>query len=57
MGIAFKPDTDDLRESRGLKIVDTLLEAGASLKVFDYTPQARENFKTYIHAKELSTSR
>ena len=57
MWVAFKPDTDDLRESRALIIINKLLEAWASLKVFDYNSKARENFKTYINAKELSTSR
>jgi len=57
MWVAFKPDTDDLRESRALIIINKLLEAWANLKVFDYNKKARENFKTYINAKELSTSR
>ncbi len=57
MWVAFKPGTDDLRESRSLIIIDTLMEAWATLKVFDYNQKARENFKTYINAKELSTSR
>lgn len=57
MWIAFKPDTDDLRESRALIIVEKLLQSWARLKVFDYNSKARENFATYISAKELSTSR
>ena len=42
-GLAFKPDTDDIREAPALYMIDALLEAGASVKVFD--PEAMENVK------------
>lgn len=51
--VAFKPDTDDLRESRALIIIHRLMKAGAFLKVFDYNQKARENFEKYIYG--LST--
>lgn len=38
LGLSFKPDTDDVRESVGLKVVRALLERGA--KVRGYDPQA-----------------
>ncbi len=44
-GLAFKPDTDDLRESRAIDLIKLLLDKGASLRVFDYNEKARENFK------------
>ena len=35
LGIAFKPNTDDIRESPGLGILAGLLERGANLRAFD----------------------
>lgn len=35
MGLAFKPDTDDLRESPAIPLVDALLDAGAEVRAFD----------------------
>ena len=43
LGLAFKPNTDDLRESRGIKLIDLLLNDGAIVKGFDYVEKAREN--------------
>jgi len=43
LGLAFKPNTDDIRESRAIPIVKKLLEENAIIKVFD--PEAMKNFK------------
>ena len=43
LGLAFKPDTDDIRDSRTIPIVKTLLENGAKIKAYD--PKAMDNFK------------
>jgi len=42
-GLSFKPETDDIREAPSLYIINTLLEKGANISVFD--PEAMENVK------------
>lgn len=40
-GLAFKPNTDDIREAPSLYIIDKLLKAGADIHVYD--PEAMES--------------
>jgi UDPglucose 6-dehydrogenase len=40
-GLSFKPRTDDIRDAPSLEVVRTLLESGASVRVYD--PVAMEN--------------
>ncbi|NHZ73407.1 MAG: nucleotide sugar dehydrogenase [Nitrospirae bacterium] len=43
LGLSFKPDTDDIRESPAIEIIRGLLDAGATVRAFD--PAAMEAFR------------
>lgn len=43
LGLSFKPDTDDIRESPAIDIINLLLKEGAKIKCYD--PRAQENMK------------
>lgn len=43
LGLAFKPNTDDIREAPSLKIIRLLLDSGAQITAYD--PKAMENTK------------
>ena len=45
-GLAFKPNTDDIREAPALAIIEALLAAGASVTAYD--PEAMHNVKNQI---------
>jgi len=48
-GLAFKPDTDDIREAPALYMIDTLINNGAKISAFD--PEAMNNVRTVIGDK------
>jgi UDPglucose 6-dehydrogenase len=48
-GLAFKPNTDDIREAPALYNIDELLEAGASVVAYD--PEAMDNVKGVVGDK------
>lgn len=55
LGVAYKADIDDYRESPALNIVDLLLKQGADTTFYDpYIPEYRHKGKTHTGAKELT---
>jgi UDPglucose 6-dehydrogenase len=48
-GLAFKPDTDDIREAPALYVIDKLVAAGATITAFD--PEGMPNVKGLIGDK------
>jgi UDPglucose 6-dehydrogenase len=48
-GLAFKPETDDIREAPSLYVIEELLKEGASVTVFD--PEAMSNVKALLGDK------
>jgi UDPglucose 6-dehydrogenase len=54
-GLAFKPNTDDMREAPSIYIIRELKKLGANIKAFD--PEAKESAKFYFNgAIEYSTN-
>ncbi|MEI6949314.1 UDP-glucose/GDP-mannose dehydrogenase family protein, partial [Paraflavisolibacter sp. H34] len=48
-GLAFKPNTDDIREAPALEIIDHLVAAGATVTAYD--PEAMPNVKALVGDK------
>jgi len=48
LGLSFKPDTDDVRESPAVDVIRMLLKEGAVIRCYD--PQANENMKKIFPA-------
>jgi UDPglucose 6-dehydrogenase len=46
LGLAFKPNTDDLRNSPSIDLINALIQEGASIKVYD--PQSMEKAKKVL---------
>lgn len=54
LGLAFKPDTDDLREAKSLEIARVLIAAGARVRAYD--PVAMEGARALLPELELADS-
>ena len=48
-GLAFKPDTDDIREAPALYIIDELLKTGVTISAYD--PEAMKNVRNILGDK------
>ena len=46
LGLSFKSETDDVRDSPSLTVVAELLEAGAAVRAHD--PRGADNFRSFI---------
>lgn len=53
LGLSFKPETDDMRESPAIDIIAGLIKRGATIKAFD--PVAMKESKEYLPAIEYAT--
>ncbi len=53
-GLAFKPNTDDVREAPSLRIIKLLLEEGAEVSAYD--PKAMENAAKVLKGIEYASS-
>ena len=52
LGLSFKPETDDMRESPAIEIVHAMIKLGARVRAFD--PVAMEESKHYINGLEYA---
>ncbi len=50
LGLAFKGDTDDIRDSPGIEVIKKLLEAGATVTAYD--PAAMERARAVLPASD-----
>ena len=52
LGLSFKPETDDMRESPAIEILHTMVERGATVRAFD--PVAMDEAKHFINGIEYA---
>src|SRR5438552_1895198 len=51
LGLAFKPNTDDMREAKSIEVVERLLELGATVRVYD--PVAMDHARKTLPASVI----
>ncbi|WP_455276493.1 UDP-glucose dehydrogenase family protein [[Eubacterium] cellulosolvens] len=54
LGLAFKPNTDDIRDAVSIRIIDGLLQEGAFIRAYD--PEAMDNFRRKFGEKIIFSS-
>ncbi|AJS60032.1 UDP-glucose dehydrogenase family protein [Paenibacillus sp. IHBB 10380] len=54
-GLAFKPNTDDVRDAPAIDIINTLIQKGALVQAYD--PIAIDNFRLVLNAPEIEWSK
>ncbi|WP_305155023.1 UDP binding domain-containing protein [uncultured Duncaniella sp.] len=55
LGVAYKADIDDSRESPAIRVIDKLLTEGADIRFFDpFIPKYTHNGKDYEGERELT---
>jgi UDPglucose 6-dehydrogenase len=52
LGLSFKPETDDMRESPAIEIINAMTSRGASVKAYD--PVAMDEARHYIESIEYA---
>lgn len=53
LGLSFKPETDDMRESPAIEIVHTMIKRGATVRAFD--PVAMDEAKHFLNGIEYAS--
>tara|TARA_B100001971_G_scaffold152477_1_gene141716 strand:- start:95 stop:865 length:771 start_codon:yes stop_codon:yes gene_type:complete len=54
LGVAFKPDTDDIRDSMGIELTRRLMKLGANVTIHD--PRALDNARKIFHSNAKYTT-
>jgi len=54
MGLAFKPNTDDVRYSPAIEVIESILREGGKVKAYD--PKAMENMRQFLPQIEYVTN-